>query len=77
VTVVPVTAAHLTAAQALCAQEGLLTNDALLVAVTQALGLTDLASNDPDLIRLPGLTLWQPQAVPPAATEPATPTPPG
>src|SRR5262249_37167332 len=58
---------------ALCAQEGLLTNDALLVAVTQALGLTDLASNDPDLVRLPGLTLWQPQVAPSAAVEPPTP----
>jgi len=76
VTVVPVTPTHLVAAQALCAQEGLLTNDALLVAVTQALGLTDLASNDPDLARLPGLTLWQPQVAPPAAVEPPTPEPP-
>lgn len=73
VTVVPITPAHLAAAQALCAQEGLLTNDALLVAVTQALGLTDLASNDPDFARLPGLTLWQPQVVPPATEAPPTP----
>jgi predicted nucleic acid-binding protein len=77
VTVVPVTLAHLAAAQALCEQEGLLTNDALLVAVTQALGLTDLASNDPDLARLPGLTLWQPRVAPPVTAEPPTPESPG
>src|SRR5262249_11315537 len=75
VTVVPVTPTHLVAAQALCAQEGLLTNDALLVAVTQALGLADLASNDPDLARCPGCPRWQPAAAPPGAAAPPTPDP--
>jgi hypothetical protein len=32
-----------------------------MIAVMQVLGLADLASNDPDLRRLPGLTIWQPQ----------------
>ena len=61
VTVAVVTPGHLQRAQQLCAQHGLLTNDALMVAVIQILGLTDLASNDPDLTRVPGLTIWQPQ----------------
>jgi predicted nucleic acid-binding protein len=61
VTVVPVTPGHLQTAQQLCVQHGLLTNDALLVAVMQTLGFTDLASNDPELTRVPGLTVWQPQ----------------
>jgi predicted nucleic acid-binding protein len=61
VTVVPVISGHLPIAQQHCAQYGLLTNDALMIAVMHVLGLADLASNDPDLRRLPGLTIWQPQ----------------
>jgi len=61
VTVEPVNPGHFHAAQQLCARYGLLTNDALLIAVMQSLGLTDLASNDADLATVPGLTLWQPR----------------
>ena len=61
VTVVPVTPEHLPIAQQHCAQHGLLTNDALMIAVMHTLGLADVASNDPDLMRIPGLTIWQPQ----------------
>src|SRR6266581_944596 len=61
VTVVPVTPEHLSIAQQHCAQHGLLTNDALMIAVMHTLGLADVASNDPDLRRIPGLTIWQPQ----------------
>src|SRR6266852_5012497 len=61
VTVVPVTPEHLLIAQQHCAQHGLLTNDALMSAVMYTLGLADLASNDPDLMLIPGLTIWQPQ----------------
>ena len=61
VTVEPVTPEHFRAAQQLCARHGLLTNDALLVAVMQSLVLADLASNDSDLATMPGLTLWQPR----------------
>ena len=42
-------------------QTGLLTNDALIVALMQANGLTNLASNDPDFDRLPGITRYAPQ----------------
>jgi predicted nucleic acid-binding protein len=41
-------------------QTGLLTNDALIVAVMQANGLTNLASNDADFDRVPGLTRYAP-----------------
>jgi predicted nucleic acid-binding protein len=41
-------------------QKGLLTNDALVVALMQANGLTSLASNDPDFDRVPGLTRYAP-----------------
>ena len=61
VTVVPVTPQHFQTAPQLCAQHGLLTNDALLIAVMQTLGLNELASNDLDLTRVPGLTVWKPQ----------------
>jgi predicted nucleic acid-binding protein len=41
-------------------QIGLLSNDALTVAVMQANGLTKIASNDPDFDRVPGLTRYAP-----------------
>jgi predicted nucleic acid-binding protein len=45
---------------ALCQQLGLLTNDGLIVAVMQANGLTNIASNDADFDRVPGLTRYAP-----------------
>jgi predicted nucleic acid-binding protein len=39
---------------------GLLGNDAMIVAVMQANGLTKLASNDADFDRVPGLTRYAP-----------------
>lgn len=45
---------------ALSQQHGLLTNDALIVAVMQANGLTRLASHDADFDRVPGLTRYAP-----------------
>jgi predicted nucleic acid-binding protein len=47
-------------AAALSQQHGLLTNDALIVAVMQANGLSKLASHDADLDRVPGLTRYAP-----------------
>jgi len=41
-------------------QTGLLSNDALIVAVMQARGLTNLASHDADFDRAPGLTRYAP-----------------
>ncbi|MGP0064787.1 MAG: type II toxin-antitoxin system VapC family toxin [Isosphaeraceae bacterium] len=47
-------------AVALSQQIGLLSNDALIVAVMQANGLTKLASHDSDFDRVPGLTRYAP-----------------
>ncbi len=56
-----VTFAHRQTAQGLSTLYGLLTNDLLTAAVVQALGPADIASNDPDLSVVPGLTIWRPQ----------------
>ena len=45
---------------ALCQQLGLLTNDAVTVALMQAHGLTRVASSDADFDRVPGLTRYAP-----------------
>jgi predicted nucleic acid-binding protein len=48
------------AAAAVSQQTGLLSNDALVIAVMQANGLTNLASNDADFDRVPGITRYAP-----------------
>jgi predicted nucleic acid-binding protein len=48
------------AAAASSQQSGLLSNDALIVAIMQAHGLTSLASHDADFDRVPGLTRYAP-----------------
>jgi predicted nucleic acid-binding protein len=45
----------------LSAQFGLLTNDALIVALMRRHGLTDLVTNDDDFDSVPGLTVWKPR----------------
>jgi predicted nucleic acid-binding protein len=50
----------LAAAVAVSQQIGLLMNDALVVAVMQANGLTAIASSDTDFDRVPGLTRCPP-----------------
>ena len=47
-------------ATALSRQFGLLTGDALVVAVMQANGLTKVACNDTDFDRVPGITRYGP-----------------
>jgi predicted nucleic acid-binding protein len=47
-------------AAALSQQYGLLSNDALIVAVMQANGLSRLAGHDADFDRVPGLTRYAP-----------------
>ena len=47
-------------AAAVSQQTGLLSNDALIVAVMQANGLTNLASGDSDFDRVPGITRYAP-----------------
>jgi predicted nucleic acid-binding protein len=58
--VLPVAPGLLATAVAVSQQIGLLTNDALVVAVMQANGLTNLASLDADFDRVPGLTRYAP-----------------
>jgi predicted nucleic acid-binding protein len=52
--------ALLAAGAVICRHVGLLTNDGLIVAVMQANALTNLASNDADFDRVPGLTRYAP-----------------
>ena len=56
-TIVP---AMMAAATLVSQQTGLLTNDALVVAVMQANGITHLASHDADFDRVPGLSRYAP-----------------
>ena len=48
------------AATRISQSSGLLSNDALIVAVMQAAGLTNLASSDADFDRVPGITRYAP-----------------
>lgn len=48
------------AAAQISQQTGLLSSDALVVAVMQEHGLTNLASHDADFDRVPGLTRYAP-----------------
>jgi predicted nucleic acid-binding protein len=58
--VLPVPVAVFVAATVICQQTGLLINDALIIAVMQANGLTKLASHDADFDRVPGITRYAP-----------------
>jgi predicted nucleic acid-binding protein len=60
VQVVSVTPEHVLAAAAISQQHGLLSGDALVVAVMREHGLVHLASNDADFDRVPGLTRYAP-----------------
>lgn len=58
--VLPVTFTLVETGTALSQQFGLLSGDALIVAVMQANGLTQIASNDSDFDRVPGLARYAP-----------------
>jgi len=58
--VLPVTVGIVSAAAAISQQYGLLSGDALVVAVMREHGLTHLASHDADFDRVPGLTRYAP-----------------
>ena len=60
VTGLPVTAQQVSTAVDVARQLGLLTGDALIVAVMRDHGLSQLASLDPDFDRVPGLTRYAP-----------------
>jgi predicted nucleic acid-binding protein len=58
--VLPIDLALISAAAAASEQYGLLTNDALVVAVMQAHGISSLASRDRDFDGIPGITRYSP-----------------
>ena len=58
--VLTVPAALIDAAAAISQQTGLLANDALIVSLMQANGLTNLASHDADFDRVPGIIRYSP-----------------
>jgi len=58
--VLPFTVVLMLAAAAICQQYGLLTNDALVVAVMQANGLAKIASHDSDFDRVQGIGRYAP-----------------
>ena len=58
--VLPVEAQHISQASQLSRAHELLTGDALIVALMQSHGLTNLASIDSDFDRVPGLTRFAP-----------------
>jgi len=58
--VLAVEKSHVSRACDISRQTGLLSSDAVLVAVMQANGLTHLASADPDFDRVPGITRYSP-----------------
>jgi predicted nucleic acid-binding protein len=60
VTVLSVTALHVSQAVDISTQWGLLAGDAMIVAVMRDHGLTQLASLDADFDRVPGLTRYAP-----------------
>jgi predicted nucleic acid-binding protein len=60
VQVIPVTGQALSLAADISRQFGLLTNDAVVVTIMQANGLTLLASHDADFNRVPGITRYAP-----------------
>jgi predicted nucleic acid-binding protein len=60
ITVLTIPPALLGSAATVSQQCGLLTNDALTVALMQANGLTRIASHDTDFDRVPGLTRYAP-----------------
>lgn len=60
VTILPVTGGQVSRAADFSRQYGLLTNDALIVAIMQEHGLTHLASNDADFDRVPGINRYAP-----------------
>ncbi len=58
--IIPVIEVHVAQAADLSRQYGLLTNDALVIALMQDQGLTHLASNDADFDRVPGIIRYAP-----------------
>jgi predicted nucleic acid-binding protein len=60
IAIAPVTVENVVRATEISRQHGLLTNDALLIAAMESVGIVLLASNDADLDRVPGITRFAP-----------------
>jgi predicted nucleic acid-binding protein len=61
--VLPITMPLVCAAAAISQQHGLLSGDALVVAVMREHGIVNLASHDADFDRVPGLTRYAPASI--------------
>lgn len=59
--VLPLDLSLLREAMHLSAEHGLLTSDAIIVALMRRHGLAHLVTNDDDFDRVPGLTVWKPR----------------
>ncbi len=59
--VLPTDSAALVEASVLSAQLGLLSNNALVVALIRRHALSDLVTNDDDFDAIAGLTIWKPR----------------
>lgn len=59
--VLPIDVELLHAGASLATRLGLLTNDAVIVALMQREGLTHLVTNDDDFDQVPGITIWKPR----------------
>lgn len=57
----PAEITDLVEANHLSAQLGLLTNDALILALMRCYSLTDLVTNDDDFDGIPSLNIWKPR----------------
>jgi predicted nucleic acid-binding protein len=64
VRVYPVTLKQIRNSEAIRTAYGIMTNDSVTTAMMLNYGITNLASLDSDLSRVPGLTLYQPSDVP-------------
>jgi predicted nucleic acid-binding protein len=59
-----ITSAIVRASEAVRVQEGLMTNDSIMVALRRQVGLTAVATYDADLDRVTGLRVYQPGDIP-------------
>ncbi|MBM4050175.1 MAG: type II toxin-antitoxin system VapC family toxin [Planctomycetes bacterium] len=59
--IISVTGQHINLAAELSIQHGLLTNDAILLAVARSVAVSHLATNDDDFDSIPDLTVWKPR----------------
>lgn len=59
--VLPLDDQLLRSAAHIAVQHGLLTNDAIIVALMQRHGITHLVTNDDDFDSVPGITVWKPR----------------